>query len=359
MNINDVWHAILKRDASYDGKVVYAVRSTGIYCRPSCPSRKPRRANVLLFSLPEVAEQAGFRACRRCQPDQLEPVDPQVALARDVCRYIERHLSADLTLEDLGGRFGYSPHHLQRTFKRVVGVSPLQYAETCRVRQLKSDLKAGDDITGALYAAGYGSSSRLYAKANAQFGMTPGRYQQGGEGSSLLYTVTHCSLGYLLVAATDKGICAVRIGDREPELEAGLRQEFDRAEIRRDDVALSGWVAEILRHLDGEGPHLDLPLDIQATAFQRRVWQALQAIPYGSTRTYREIAAAIGRPTASRAVARACAANPVALLIPCHRVIRANGGLGGYRWGAERKRALFAQEERIRGEFMGDTDDTD
>jgi AraC family transcriptional regulator of adaptative response/methylated-DNA-[protein]-cysteine methyltransferase len=249
-----------------------------------------------------------------------------------------------MTLEFLGERFGLSPHHLQRIFKRVVGISPQAYTEACRMDRIRTALGEGQDIVPAIYKAGYGSSSRLYSKSSAQLGMTPKRYHRGGEGVRILYTTLRGPIDWLLVAATEKGICAVRIGETESELEDQLASEFNRAEILRDDQALSGWVEEILSHLGGQQPHLDLPLDVQATAFQKKVWQALQEIPYGSTRTYKELAEALGQPTAYRAVANACAANPTALLIPCHRAIRSDGRLGGYRWGVERKKALLEKE---------------
>lgn len=346
MNESTYWQAVLQRDRSYDGAFVYAVRSTGIYCRPSCSSRKPKSEHVSFFPLPEAAEQAGFRPCKRCRPDQAVAGDPQVELARRVCRYIETHLDDSLTLESLGRRFGLSPSHLQRTFRSVAAVTPRQYAEACRMRHIKTALTKGDDIMRALHDAGYNSSSRLYGKASAQLGMTPGAYKRGGKDVPLLYTTAECTLGYLLVAATEKGICAVRIGSNEAGLQEAFLSEFAGARIERDASPLAGWVREIVRHLGGEQPHLELPLDVRATAFQKRVWQALQEIPYGSTRTYSEIAGAIGQPSAARAVARACATNPTALLIPCHRVLRNDGGLGGFRWGIERKKALLHREKR-------------
>jgi AraC family transcriptional regulator of adaptative response/methylated-DNA-[protein]-cysteine methyltransferase len=339
-----LWQAVLNRDARFDGAFVYAVQTTGIYCRPSCPSRKPARRNVDFYPLPEVAERAGFRPCRRCRPDKAESGDPQVEQAREICRYIEAHLDAPLTLEALGEQFYLSPYHLQRTFKEIVGISPQQYAEACRIGRVKAALRQGGDISGATYEAGFGSLSRLYDKADAQFGMTPLTYQQNGEGVTIRYTVAASPLGRLLVAATERGICAVKIGSSDRALEEALGAEFSQAEIRRDDPALGPWIEKILRHLDGHLPHLDLPLDVRATAFQKRVWQELQTIPYGETRSYGQVAQAIGQPKASRAVARACAANPAALVVPCHRVVRQDGQPGGYRWGVERKEKLLQME---------------
>jgi AraC family transcriptional regulator of adaptative response/methylated-DNA-[protein]-cysteine methyltransferase len=347
-----LWQAVLNRDAQFDGTFVYAVQTTGIYCRPSCPSRKPARRHVDFFPLPEVAEQAGFRPCRRCRPDEADSGDPQVEQAREICRHIEAHLDESLTLEALGGQFGLSPYYLQRTFKQIVGISPQQYAEACRIGQVKAALREGDDISSAAYGAGFGSISRLYGKAGAQLGMTPLAYKENGRGAHIVYTVTPCPLGRLLVAATERGICAVKLGDADREIEQALFTEFSQAEIRRDDAALEGSIQDILRHLDGQQPHLDLPLDVRATAFQKRVWQELQTIPYGETRSYSEVARAIGQPEAARAVARACAANPAALIIPCHRVVRQDGHPGGYRWGAERKEALL-QRERAASEKPG------
>jgi AraC family transcriptional regulator of adaptative response/methylated-DNA-[protein]-cysteine methyltransferase len=340
----DLWQAVMNRDARFDGTFVYAVQTTGIYCRPSCPSRKPAREHVDFFPVPEVAEQAGFRPCRRCRPDSVESGDPQVEQARAICRHIEAHLAEPLTLEELGRQFALSPFHLQRTFKQIVGISPQHYAEACRIGQVKAALREGDDISGAAYDAGFGSVSRLYDKADAQLGMTPGTYRANGQGTQVRYTISACPLGRLLVAATGRGICAVKIGSVDTEIEQELFAEFSQAEIRRDDQALHEWIEAILRNLDGLQPHLDLPLDVQATAFQKRVWQALQAIPYGETRSYSEVAEAIGQPGASRAVGRACATNPTALIVPCHRVVRKDGGSGGYRWGVERKEKLLQRE---------------
>lgn len=344
MNEIMMWQAVLNRDAARDGAFVYAVRTTGVYCRPSCPSRKPARQQVSFFPVPEAAEQAGFRPCKRCRPCEVVAGDPQVEQARDVCRYIECHLDGNLTLEALGRAFNTSQYHLQRIFKRVVGVSPQEYADTCRMARLRTSLQNGDDISGTAYEVGFGSISRVYSKADAQLGMTPRTYRNGGTGMQIHYTTTACPLGQLLVAATERGVCAVQLGDTDAELERRLADEFSQATLRRDDVALKVSVEAILAYLDGRNPHLNLPLDVQATAFQRQVWQALQRIPYGETRTYGDVAAFIGRPSAVRAVAHACAQNPVALVVPCHRVVRKDGDLGGYRWGLERKAELRRRE---------------
>ncbi|MFY9571169.1 MAG: bifunctional DNA-binding transcriptional regulator/O6-methylguanine-DNA methyltransferase Ada [Blastocatellia bacterium] len=343
------WRAVLTRDARFDGTVFFGVRSTKIYCRPSCPARRPRREQVVFFRIPEAAENAGFRSCRRCRPRSAATTDPQVEIVRRACVYIENHSGESPTLEDLSAHTGISPYHLQRIFKRIVGITPRQYAGAFRLAQFKMSVKKGASVTGAMYDAGYGSSSRLYERAPTELGMTPADYRRGGKGVRIRYTITACSLGRMLVAATDKGVCSVRLGDSDGELEADLLSEYPAAEITRDDPALNEWVAQLLSHLNGQHPHLDLPLDIQATAFQWSVWEKLRAIPSGSTRSYGDIAREMGRPTASRAVARACATNPVALVIPCHRVVREDKNLGGYRWGIERKKAL------LEGERLADT----
>ena len=338
------WQAIQRKDAQFDGTFVFAVQTTGIYCRPSCGARRPRREHVQFFGSAEAAESAGFRACRRCRPREASDRELQQALVEKVCRFIEANPDAPLTLDALGRQVAVSPYHLQRTFKRLLGVTPRQYADTCRLAKLKAQLRDNETVASAAYASGYGSSRSLYERTPAQLGMTPGAYRQGGRGMLIVYAIADSPLGRLLVGATARGVCAVSLGDSDGELESALRAEYPAADIQRDDGALGEWLSALLRHLNGERPRLELPLDVQATAFQRRVWQELQSIPYGSTRTYREIAQALGQPNAARAVARACATNPVSLVIPCHRVVREDGGLGGYRWGLERKRALVARE---------------
>jgi AraC family transcriptional regulator of adaptative response/methylated-DNA-[protein]-cysteine methyltransferase len=272
--------------------------------------------------------------------------DPRVLLARGACRLIEQHLEEPLTLTDLGTQLGVSPAHLQRVFKKVTGISPRQYADARRLGRLKELLRERPTVTTAMLESGYGSSRGLYERASTQLGMTPGEYRKGGRGMALRYTLADCPLGRLLLAATERGVSAVYLGDADDYLEAALRKEYPAADIERDDAVLRGWLEELLEHLRGERPHLRLPLDVQATAFQWRVWQELQKIPYGRTRTYRAVAEALGRPTAARAVARACATNPVSVVIPCHRVVREDGDLGGYRWGLSRKRALLDREQQ-------------
>jgi AraC family transcriptional regulator of adaptative response/methylated-DNA-[protein]-cysteine methyltransferase len=293
-----------------------------------------------------VAEQAGFRPCRRCQPRTVDGyVNAPVELVQRACRAIEAHLDDDLTLASLGAQLHISPHHLQRSFKRILGITPRQYAETCRLGQFKTRLKEGEPVTRAMYEAGYSSSSRLYERAPAHLGMTPTTYRKGGLGMNISYTIVDCPLGRLLVAATDRGICGVSLGNSDATLEAALRQEYPAAQIQRDEASLGKWVGAFLSYLSGRQPDLNLPIDVQATAFQWQVWEALRAIPPGSTRSYSAVAQAIGQPRATRAVARACATNPVALVIPCHRVVREDGDLGGYRWGRARKEQLLAQEK--------------
>ncbi len=351
------WDAVQTRDRTADGKFVYAVRSTGVYCRPSCPSRKPRREQVEFYPLPEVAEQKGFRACRRCQPRAVRLRDPRTKAVARVCRAIEARIDTNgmdagsaaedeskLTLHSLAASVELSSYQLERAFRKVMGISPRQYADAQRMRRLKSKLKKGDDVTTALYDAGFGSSSRLYERAPSQLGMTPATYRQGGAGMKINYTVVSSPLGRLLVGATTRGVSALYLGKEDTALEAALQKEYPRAEIHRDRNGLEGWVSKILEHLRGREPNLDLPTDVQATAFQRRVWEELRKIPYGSTRTYSEVAQAIGKPRAIRAVARACATNPVSVVVPCHRVVRQDGNLAGYRWGLDRKRSLLEHE---------------
>ncbi len=347
----DWWRAVLARDNRLDGIFVYGVRSTGIYCRPSCPARRPRRDQVTFFRMPVAAEQAGFRPCRRCRPEEAAIHDPQGIRVQRLCRYIESYDSPDrpLTLAAMGEEMRLSPQHLQRTFKRMMGITPRQYAEACRLHRLKSLARKGTNVTRALYEAGYGSSSRLYERALPRMGMTPGVYLKGGRGMHIRYTIVGCPLGRLLVAATEKGVSAVNIGKSDKVLEGALFGEYPAAEIHRDKAGLGDYVTALLQYFGGERPRLDLPLDIQVTAFQWKVYEGLKAIPYGRTRTYEEIAKAIGHPRAVRAVARACAANPTAIVVPCHRVVRKDGNLGGYRWGTENKEALLAKEKTENG----------
>jgi AraC family transcriptional regulator, regulatory protein of adaptative response / methylated-DNA-[protein]-cysteine methyltransferase len=337
------WQAVLARDANQDGSFVFAVSSTGVYCRPSCPSRRPRREHVTFFAEPLQAERAGYRACLRCRPRAMG-ANQRMELVQAVCRYIEQHLDEPVTLSRLGEEFHQSPFHLQRIFKSVLGISPRAYADSCRVTQLKRNLQAGHNVTRAMYDAGYSSSSRLYEHTASQLGMTPDKYRRGAIAAPIRYTCTDSPLGRMLIAATDKGICAIQFANSDRELEQGLRHEFPFAIRRRDDANLRDWTENLLCRMEGQKLKAALPLDIQATAFQRRVWSYLQSIPRGETRSYGQVAKAIGQPAATRAVARACATNPVAVVIPCHRVVRKSGEQGGYRWGTERKQALLELE---------------
>ena len=337
--------AVALHDGRMDGSFVYAVRSTGIYCRPSCPSRRPHTRQILFFVEPEAAERAGFRACLRCHPRQAHR-SPQADLVRRVCGEIEGNTDGSVSLRSLAEHAGLSPTHLQRTFRLAMGITPRQYADALRVARLKSELRKGKDVTTALHEVSYGSASRLYEKSDAHLGMTPATYRRGGRGMNISYTIAPCSLGRVLVAATERGISAVYLGDRDSDLVAALRKEYPHAEIRCGSGEHSKWVRAIVRHLAGSNPRLNLPTDVVATAFQRRVWEALRSIPLGATRTYAEVARSIGQPGAIRAVARACATNPAAIVVPCHRVVRTDGTLAGYRWGAERKRSLLERERR-------------
>lgn len=337
------WKAVLSRDSQWDGRFVYAVRSTGIYCRPSCPSRRPRREQVVFFEIPELAERGGFRPCLRCRP-QDGSSDPRLERVRQAVRLIDGRTESPPTLAELSAHVGMSPYHLQREFKRITGVAPRQYAEARRLNRFKEMVREGNSLTGSLYGAGYGSSSRLYERAGTQLGMTPATYRRGGKGMDIKYAIADSPLGRLLVAATARGVCAVKLGNSDTSLEADLHREFPAAAISRSDDRLKGPLQVLLRYLEGKEPHVALSLDVRATAFQRRVWQHLMAIPKGQTATYSEVARALGRRTGARAVARACASNPVAVVIPCHRVVQKSGALGGYRWGIERKDALLRRE---------------
>ena len=339
-----MWRRVLARDAAADGEFVYAVHTTGIYCRPSCPSRRPRFDSVEFYPAPAAAERAGFRPCRRCAPHQ---PDRQRTAMLAACRYIDEHCDERLTLRTLGQRVGSSPFHLQRVFKSIVGVSPREYQEARRIARFKSGVSNGGTVSTATYDAGFGSSSRLYEKS-AQLGMTPARYRNKGAGIEIAFTTFRSPLGAVLVAASGRGVCSVSLGANANALEAVLRTEFSAATLIRDDKRLLRYAHRIARYLAGRNPDLDLPLDIRATAFQRKVWNLLRAIPYGTTRSYSDIARRAGKPSAVRAVARAIATNPVALVIPCHRAIRKNGELAGYRWGVARKAALLAREGALK-----------
>lgn len=336
-----LWQAVLNRDSDFDGKVFYAVISTGIYCRPTCPSRKPSRSQVSFFSSPAAAEKGGFRPCKRCQPQNATAPNPARDKVLAACRYIEE-CDRIPTLAELSAEVEMSPSHLQRVFKQIVGITPFEYGTTRRTQRLKQHLHQGEEISHALYEVGYGSSSRLYE--TPQLGMTPATYKRHGRGEEIRYTTVNSPLGYLIIAATARGLCSVRLGETVAELEDELLQEFRYASLCRTD-ALQEWIQALVNYLSGNLPLPELPYDVKATAFQLRVWQALGEIPIGTTVSYSDIARSIGQPTSVRAVARACATNPIALVIPCHRVVP-KSGLGGYRWGVTRKRAILDLEKQ-------------
>lgn len=342
------WQAVLERNPSFNDVFVFGVRSTGIYCRPSCPSRRPGRNQVIYFPSFETAEAASFRACKRCNPGVRGERNKIVQLVMRACRIIESQTEGAISLKALSEDLNVSSHHLQRTFKNVTGVTPRQYAAAHRLEQFKNLIDNGSDVTGAMYNAGYGSSRGLYESASERMGMTPATYSKGGKGMEIRFTIVDCYLGRMLVAATERGVCAVSFGDDDNTLEAALRATYKAADILSDETRLRDWIVMLLNYLSGSEPHIELPLDVQATAFQLRVWDELRKIPYGATRSYGEVARAIGQPNATRAVASACAANSVALAIPCHRVVRDDGKISGYRWGTKRKRRLLENESAQR-----------
>ena len=343
---DSAWQAIASRDASRDGQFVYGVRTTRIYCRPSCPSRLPRREHVELFAEPALAEHAGFRPCKRCDPALESVTGPGVALVQRACAYMDAHLDDALPLTTVARAAHGSPAHLQRTFKRVLGISPRAYVAAKREERLRGALRTSQSVGRAVFEAGYASGRPVYGASASPLGMTPATYRKGGAGATIRYTIIESALGHLLVGATDRGICCVQLGDRPGTLEAGLRSEFPSATLEREPGPPRPWVSAIRASLTGKAAAdvAALPLDVRATAFQRRVWDALRRIPSGETRTYTEIAREVGTPRGARAVARACATNPVAIVVPCHRVIAASGAPAGYRWGIARKEALLAAE---------------
>lgn len=352
MDAEKCWEAVRKRDRGFDGLFFFGVLTTGIYCRPSCPARRPLRSNVRFYPTHQAAERDGLRPCRRCRP--LSQSGSDLAKIHELCRYIESHSDEPLTLQHLAKRASLSRFHLQRSFKAAVGLSPKQYLDACRLESLKSALKQSKDVTEAVYEAGFGSASRVYERSDARLGMTPNRYRQGGRGLSITHAITESPLGLLMIAATDRGVCFVEFGETRQALLEALRKEYPGAQLERMSEPASpefrNCMQALRNYLAGEQPSLDLPVDVRATAFQMRVWNYLQSIPAGEVRSYSEVAAAIGQPAAARAVAGACAANCVALAIPCHRVIRGSGEPGGYRWGAERKRELLDMERSYRSE---------
>ena len=338
-----MWEAFRRRDLAYDGQFYVAVKTTGVYCRPSCAARPPKRENVSFFPTAAAAEQAGYRACKRCKPHLVGQPDPQVEAVKRACLTIAA-AEEPPPLAALAQQAGLSPFHFHRLFKKVTGVTPKAYAAQVQARRAAESLANATTVTEAIYDAGYSSSSRFYESAAARLGMTPTAVRRGGEGALIRFAVGEASLGAVLVAATDKGVCAILLGDDPNELVRELERRFPRAELKGGDAAFERTVAGVVGLVEAPSRVFDLPLDIRGTAFQQQVWQALRSVPAGKTTTYTEIAKAIGRPDAVRAVAGAIAANPLAIAIPCHRVIRIDGDLAGYRWGVERKRKLLAKE---------------
>jgi AraC family transcriptional regulator of adaptative response/methylated-DNA-[protein]-cysteine methyltransferase len=345
MNTEQNWEAVLRRDRSQDGAFYFGVVTTGVFCRPSCPARHPLRKHVRFYATPEDAERDGLRPCLRCRP-----TEDDSARMRELCRFIDDHAEERITLEDLAERAGLSRFHLLRRFKAEIGVTPKQYLEVARMGRLKDGLKHAKDVTEAVYAAGFGSSSRVYERADTRLGMTPKQYREGGRGVEITWAAVDSPLGLMMIGATDRGICFLQFGESREELEAELRREYPAARVQamREPYGaqFEAWIAGLMAYLR-EGHRGGLPsVDVDGTAFQMKVWNYLQGIPRGKVQSYAEVAAGIGEPKAVRAVSRACASNRVAILIPCHRVIRGTGELGGYRWGMGRKRALLELERK-------------
>lgn len=346
------WQQVLERDAEADGKFFYAVRSTGIVCRPTCPSRRPAKTNVQFFSTLAEALKAGFRPCRRCHPERTTPApDPQAAAVARAARYIKEHAGERVTTHELADIAGINRLALHRAFRRIFGVSPAQYIRQQRLKTFTNTIKESTmRVTDAIYDAGFGSSSRLYENSGARLGMTPREMKNGAFGITIRYTIAESPLGRMLVAATEKGICTIAFGEDNSEVLEALHQNFPQAELIAE-TPKTGWLAEAVRFITSQmSEHpaaATFPLDVRATAFQQRVWQALQEIPRGETRNYSQLAAEIGSPSSTRAVASACALNPVAVIIPCHRVIGKDGSLTGYRWGTDRKRRLLEAEKKV------------
>ena len=352
-NLEQFWAAVQKRDSGADGTFYYGVLTTGVFCRPGCPGRTPNRENVRFYLTPAEAELDGLRACLRCRPLALTGADPWADRIAALVRYIERHAGESIGLADLSREAGLSPYHLQRSFRAILGVTPKQYLDNQRVERFKARLRdgKGSDVTAAIYDAGYGSSSRVYEKADTRLGMTPMEYRSGGRGIEITHVTVETRLGWMVLGATDRGLCFLQFGDEPGALREAMFAEYPGAVFSAmpdpPPVAFQDWMDRLHRYLEGSEQDLRLPVHVAATAFQLKVWRYLQSIPSGSVQSYTEVAQGIGQPTAVRAVASACAGNRVALAIPCHRVIRGNGELGGYRWGLERKRVLIDSERRV------------
>jgi AraC family transcriptional regulator, regulatory protein of adaptative response / methylated-DNA-[protein]-cysteine methyltransferase len=359
LNDDKCWKAILAKDRSQDGQFYFGVKTTGVYCRPSCPARTPLRNNVRFYATRAEAENDGLRACLRCRPASITAADSNKVRIRRLCEYIRLNCQSgeSLGLEELGRQVGLSPFHLQRTFKEIVGVTPKQFVEACRMEALKGELRARDSITDAIYESGFGASSRVYERVDTRLGMTPRQYRAGGKGVAISYVSVASPLGVMMIGATDRGLCFLQFSESHNELLKMLGKEYPAATLQEMKPPYSEqfdlWIKSLLRYLRREQIRLDMPMDVRATAFQLKVWKYLQSIPYGEVQSYAEVAAAVGNPRATRAVARACAANRVAIVIPCHRVIRGNGELGGYRWGVERKRVLIDAERAAKSVTTG------
>jgi AraC family transcriptional regulator of adaptative response/methylated-DNA-[protein]-cysteine methyltransferase len=340
------WQAVMARDGRADGMFFFAVRSTSIYCRPSCPARRPLKTNTLFFQTRQEAEREGYRPCRRCKPNE---IPAGAVIVQRAAQALENEIDEPGNVNTLARKLGVRTEALRRAFRQQTGLNPKELAAALRLKRFKKLLRDGSSIADALYATGYGSASRVYERSDAQLGMTPATYQKGGKGMRIKYTTAKSSLGEVLVAATERGVSAVYLGAAAAKLAGELREEYPRAEIAAEKGGFSEWVEEIVARVEGSAPRRDLPLDLQATAFQRRVWQELQRIPRGTTRTYAQVAQAVGKPSAVRAVARACATNPVSIVVPCHRVVRADGHPAGYRWGISRKQTLLERERQASG----------
>ncbi len=348
------WNAVVAKDKAQDGCFVFGVKTTGVYCRPSCPARTPLRKNVRFYDTRAEAEMDGLRACLRCRPAAVTAAESNKIRIRRLCEYIRVNCQSgdSLNLEDLGREVNLSPFYLQRTFKAAVGMTPKEYVEACRMEALKQQLRARDSVTTAIYEAGFNSASRVYERVDTRLGMTPSQYRAGGKDVTISYVSIETPLGRMMAGATDRGLCFLNFGESAGELLDMLRNEYPAAALEPMNAPYPEqfdlWMKSLSRYLRREQIRLDIPIDVRATAFQLKVWRYLQSIPSGELQSYSEVAEAIGNPRATRAVAHACAANPIAIVIPCHRVIRGNGELGGYRWGIERKRVLIDSERAAR-----------
>lgn len=339
------WAAVLERDPAADGKFFYSVKTTGVYCRPSCAARSARPENVAFHNTAADAERAGFRPCKRCRPDQPSLTAQHAAKIGELCRFIE-HAEELPTLDDLAARAGMSAYHLHRVFKDITGLTPKAYTAAHRAKRIRKELARSNTVTEAIYDAGYSSQSRFYEESDGLLGMTPTKYRAGGASMEIRFAIGECSLGSILVAQSDRGVCAILLGDDPDALARDLQDHFPRANLIGGDAEFEQLVAKVVGFVEAPGVGLDLPLDVRGTAFQQRVWQTLREIPPGATASYAEIAKRIGAPKSVRAVAQACGANALAVAIPCHRVVRHDGALSGYRWGVERKRALLERESK-------------